>query len=816
MKKNIGIGFAIIGILIVIMSLIPGMFKNKLAQKIKLEINKNINAKVEFSDIELSLFRSFPQLNITINKFAIEGVANFNQVPLLNIEALYTSVNLSSLWNNSDFQITSLKFINPIINLKVSKEGISNWSIFKTQTQNTSSSEKKPNNINLESIKITNGSLSYKSEASPLEFSFTKGNLDLSGALKGSNSTLKINGEADSIKFQFNGSNYISQLKAKFTGGLKSDFDQMYFTLLQNELIVNQLPLTISGTFILGEKADNYDLTFKSPASSLKDLLGLVPAQYQAKLKNVESSGAISFEGFVKGAYQENSMPSFGVDLKVSDGRIKYPKLTKSLDKIDVTASLTKPQGSMDLMKIDLKKFIASVDDNLISGSLNVITPVSNPEIDGLLKAHINLGVLKQVFPIDSIDVSGNIEGYVKFNGQYASIEKGEYEKFKTEGKVTLDNFTFSHKLLPQKLEISKAQIEVNAKAITLTSLAGKAGESDFTATGNLTNYWPFVLKNGILNGAITLNSNYLNLNQFIPTSNPKDSILTGKPFEVPEKFNISLQAKVNKILYDKISILNTSGEIKVQERRVQLNNLKMNMLNGTISVSGAYLTPKEGLPNFDFKLNISDFDLPTAYQSSGTIRHFLPIANQSTGSFNTGISLNGSIGKGNTPIFKTVNGEGNISTRNIALIGTGLFTDISKYFKQGLFSNVKVNDFDAKFKIVEGGLIISPFNTKIAGQDVTISGKQSVSMDLDYIMNFKVSKNSLSEQVNGYIGFVPGAENIDKYPIGILLTGTFDKPIIKVELTEAKNLVEKEFKKKAGTVIQDAIKKFGLDKLFK
>jgi hypothetical protein len=404
----------------------------------------------------------------------------------------------------------------------------------------------------------------------------------------------------------------------------------------------------------------------------------------------------------------------------------------------------------------------------------------------------------------------------VKFKGQYASIEKGEYEKFKTEGKISLADFAFSNKKLPQKLEISTAHIEINPKAITLTNLSGKLGESDFTANGNLSNYWMYILRDGILNGIITLNSNYLNLNQLIPNSSPKDSIPTGKPFEVPEKFNISMQAKVNKILYDKITILNTSGEIKVQERRVLLNNLKMNMLNGTILVAGAYSTPKGALPNFDFKLGITNFDLPTAYQSSGTIRHFLPIANQSTGTFNTGMSLNGSIGIGNTPIFKTVNGTGNISTRNIELIGAGLFTDISKYFKKGMFTQVKINDFDANFKIVDGGLVISPFNTKIAGQDVTISGKQSVSMDLDYIINFKVSKSSLSDEVNGYIGFVPGAENIDKYPIGILLTGTFDKPIIKVELTEAKNLVEKEFKKKAGSVIQDAIKKFGLDKLFK
>ena len=177
---------------------------------------------------------------------------------------------------------------------------------------------------------------------------------------------------------------------------------------------------------------------------------------------------------------------------------------------------------------------------------------------------------------------------------------------------------------------------------------------------------------------------------------------------------------------------------------------------------------------------------------------------------------LNGKIGPGNTPQFNTVNGGGSITTKNIELIGSNLFGEIGKYFRKDLFTNVKVNDFLTNFKIVDGGLSIAPFTTRIAGQDVTISGRQSASLAMDYRIDFKVNKGDLSPEVNGYIGFVPGTENITKLPIGINLGGTFDKPEVKLDLTEAKNLVEKEFKKKAGSAIQETIKKFGLDKLFK
>lgn len=177
---------------------------------------------------------------------------------------------------------------------------------------------------------------------------------------------------------------------------------------------------------------------------------------------------------------------------------------------------------------------------------------------------------------------------------------------------------------------------------------------------------------------------------------------------------------------------------------------------------------------------------------------------------------MTGKIGADNTPAFATLNGGGNITLRNIELVGAGFFNDIAKYFRKDLFRRVRINDFATNFKMVNGGVTITPFSTKLAGQDVTISGQQTANLNLDYKIDFKVNKEDLSSDVNSYIGFVPGAENIKKYPIVINLGGSFEKPDIKVDLTEAKDLVAKEFTKKAGSAIRDALKQFGLDKLFK
>jgi len=301
-----------------------------------------------------------------------------------------------------------------------------------------------------------------------------------------------------------------------------------------------------------------------------------------------------------------------------------------------------------------------------------------------------------------------------------------------------------------------------------------------------------------------------------MPNSTAKDTLSASKAFEVPENINFTIQSSASKALYDRMNITGISGKMFIKERNVLLEGLNMNMLSGKVVVAGTYSTPKGAAPDFDFRMDIKDFDLPTAYQSLSTIRHFLPIAGKSTGAFNSGITLSGKLSTDGSPAFSTLNGVGLLSAKNIELIEAALFTEIGKYFRKDLFKQVKVSDFVTNFKVVNGGLVISPFNTKIAGQEVTIAGKQSVTKNLDYRIDFKVNKADVSEEVTKYIGFVPGAENISKFPIGINIGGTFDQPEIKVDLAEAKQLVETEFKKKAGSAIQDAVKKFGLDKLFK
>lgn len=79
MKKTLKVSAIVIATLLLIMILTPFLFKSQILNLLKQEANKSLKAKVEFSDISLNLFRSFPNLSVSVPDIKVIGVEKFGK-----------------------------------------------------------------------------------------------------------------------------------------------------------------------------------------------------------------------------------------------------------------------------------------------------------------------------------------------------------------------------------------------------------------------------------------------------------------------------------------------------------------------------------------------------------------------------------------------------------------------------------------------------------------------------------------------------------------------------------------------------------------
>ena len=105
LKKILKVSGIVLFVLLAAAIIIPIAFKKQITELVKKEVNNNLNAKVDFSDVTLSLFKHFPKVSITLKDLSVVGVDEFSQDTLLGTMQLDAAVNLMSVIKGDKIKI---------------------------------------------------------------------------------------------------------------------------------------------------------------------------------------------------------------------------------------------------------------------------------------------------------------------------------------------------------------------------------------------------------------------------------------------------------------------------------------------------------------------------------------------------------------------------------------------------------------------------------------------------------------------------------------------------------------------------------------
>ena len=97
MKKGLKIAAITVGVIIILMFLLPFAFQGKIADIVKTEGNKMLNAQFDFKNLNISLFRNFPQASVTLEDFWLKGTGEFANDTLVQAGEVTAAVNLSEI-----------------------------------------------------------------------------------------------------------------------------------------------------------------------------------------------------------------------------------------------------------------------------------------------------------------------------------------------------------------------------------------------------------------------------------------------------------------------------------------------------------------------------------------------------------------------------------------------------------------------------------------------------------------------------------------------------------------------------------------------
>ena len=838
MKRKVVIILGILVLLFGILAALPFLYKDKLLAKVKMTLNSQINAKVYFIDFKLSVFSHFPKVEMELVNLSVVGVNEFASDTILSAGSISTNISLIDMMSSKGLELKSLIIDNPKIQLIVNKSGGVNWDIAKASesaAMPASTATASPEDVfkmKLNDIQVNNLNLLYDDREMPMKVWLKNTKLSSSGEVAGTITTFDMKGEVGEFIFEYDSVQYISKTKLKAETLLKVDYDKMNFVFDRGKLWINNLPLEVNGSFAMPTDSMFFDLAFRSEKSDFATILALVPADYRKYLEKATITGSAEFKGSVKGLYYNEIYPAIDISLAASNASFKYQDLPESVQDIQVSAQITKPEGDLNLLKVNVEKAHASIKNNPIDLSLFLSDLMTDPNIEASFSGTIDFASLKQAIPVDSLDITGIMRAKMQLAGRMSSIEKQEYEKFQSNGEARIQNFRIESNQLTKPVEISEGQIKANTKQISIEKFDMKIGQSDFSLRGDVSNYLAYTFKNGVLKGDFSLKSGFMNFSELSNIQKPAkkttepqvetktsaaqaDSVVA---FQVPKNLDLSFQSTIQQAIYDKMPINNINGLVRVKDHKMDLTNLTMEMLQGKLAINGSYTSNKENKPLFDFKLNMENIDIPTAYQSLSTFRHYLPIAARSQGKISTQFALSGVMNEKMSLVPTSLNGLGIFNTKNLMIIDSPVFDQIRGIIKKEKLKNVKIEDFTAKFQFENGQLKLNPFKTTIADQQTTIYGSLSAARAINLNMDFVVNREDLGADINKGLNILPGSQNIKMVEASVILKGPLTKPEVSLDISKARTQIEQQVKKASVEEIKGSVKKIGdeLKKLFK
>ena len=616
--KRLGIFFLVLVVLIIGAAIaIPYFFKDEILAKVKTEANNVLNAELDFADVDLSLFRSFPDFSFAMEKLTVNGINEFQGINLVEVENLDFTLDLMSvIKSDRPIEIQSVTFDQPNINILVLKNGKANYDIVEPSEEEAEAYDFV---IQLKKYAINEGNLTYDDRAGDIFLQIKNLNHNGNGDFTQDVFDLVTETSIDQLTASSGGIQYLRKAKTSLDAVFKIDLPNSTYTLADNELQINAMKLLADG-FVQMPAGDDImvDFTFEAPKNDFKNLLSLIPSAFTSDFGDVKADGKMAFDGFVKGTYNgvKGTLPAFKVNLDVDNGSFQYPDLPMGVDAITAKMKVESPSSNLDKMKIDIPSFKFALGGKPFEGRFKLTTPISDPNIDMKAKGTIDLADINKAFPMEGVsELSGIIDADVEAITRMSTIDRGDYENAKVSGNAGIKGLTYNAEGLP-KIFIEDAQADFTPKQANIKNFSAKLGKSDIQASGNIDNILAYFSPEKTMTGSFTMTSKYFNADEWM-TEEEAATVPTGEEeaVEIFDRFKFDIDAKVGKIDYDIYTLMNSSTQGSFSSKELKINQFATKIgesdLNGKGSLTKIfpYIFDNEILSG-NLAINSTFFDL--------------------------------------------------------------------------------------------------------------------------------------------------------------------------------------------------------------
>lgn len=760
MKKFLKIVAIVAVVLIAVALVVPLALKSKVGDIVKKEAGELLTAEVDFRSLDLSLLRHFPHASVELEGLTVVCAAPFEGDTLASVGRISVVVDLMSLFGDSGYEVTKLLVDKAHLHARKLADGSVNWDVMKPSDE--PAEEKEPAEadepsafrLRMRDVRLSEAVVRYEDDSTGMRAGVDPLDLRLSGDLSGERSDLDLRLEAHRLSYAAGGVALLRDADLTADVTLDADLKNKRFTFSDNILSLNAIALSLDGWVALADDRTEMDVRVNSSKVEFRDVLSLVPAFYTRDFENLTASGQLTLDAWAKGVLAGDRLPAFETTLAVRDGSFKYASLPKAVTGITIDARAANPGGTADATTVDVPTFALTMAGNALRGSFSAATPMSDLRFKAAAAGKVDLGAVKEVYPLgDSIALAGVVTADMQASGRMSDIERERYEAIAASGRLTVEGVTAALAGLPE-VKVRRAAMSVSPAALTLSELGVTVGRSDIEASGTLSNYIGYLLRDQTLRGRLDVRSSLLDLNELLGDASEAsaDTGAAAAPADtaamravvVPQNLDLALGASLKKILFQKMVLDDFTGSLTVAKGTVSMNRLAMNAFGGRMSASGSYSTAADAQrPALKLKAEIADASFSTTFDQLDVVRRMVPLFEKTGGDYSMSLDLATRLTQTMDPDYATLQADGAIRSKNIRVQNIAVFDQLAAALKNDALRRIEAKDVDIRFTIRDGRIATQPFDLSVGGISLNLSGSTGLDQTIDYTARVTLPEGS-------------------------------------------------------------------------
>lgn len=788
MKRFLKITATVVAVVLVVAIVTPLLLRGKIGDIVKREANAMLAARLDFEKLDISLLRNFPNASLNLKGLTLVGTDRFEGDTIVAARRITVVVNLMSLVGDEGFEVRKIILASPALHAHKLADGAVNWDVMKPSepADTTAAEESAPSSFRLSvrDFRLTDAVIRYEDDSTGMELRTAPLSLRLSGDMSAESTQLDLDLLAGGVDFTQGGVPLLHDAELALDAEIDADLAEKRFTFSRNTLRLNAIEMRLDGWVQQVGDALAMDVSAGCSEVRFKDLLSLIPAFYKHEFRSLAASGELSMELWARGQMHGAQLPAFELKTEVHNGSFQYSSLPKAVTDINIAAKVSNAGGELDKTEVEISEFGLKMAGNSLSATGYATNLMSDPTFRATLSGRVDLGAIREVYPLEKgIDLAGRIAASMKLSGRMSDVESGRYERISASGSLVVEQLGLHVPQLPEVF-IRRAAATISPQAMTLGEFGVKVGGSDLSATGQLTGYLGYLMRGEQLAGRLYVKSDLLDLNEIraaVPADAEAESAEAEKPAEevaaapaqaivVPKNLNLSLNAELKKVLFEKMVITDIAGEMSVAGGTLSLDRLGLQLFDGKASASGRYSTAADPAhPTLSLAASIAKASFPRTFEEIEAVRQLAPIFEKASGDYSLSIDMRTTLDAAMSPDLMSLTAQGELSSENVSVEGVEAFDKLADLLKNDKLRRIEARDLKIRFSIKDGRVTTEPFDLKMGDVNVNMSGTTGLDRTIDY-----TAKVTLPAGVGGVLGAV-----------NVGIGGTFTSPKITLGVQE-------------------------------